>query len=111
MSEEKEITKKNAGVKKLISGELLQEAGVLKNLPFLVFVAFLMVVYVGYGYYADHLIRDVNKEDERFENLHSELQSLVEIYNQESLPSEVADEIEVDGLFERKDPTRKLIEE
>ncbi|MFT5601118.1 MAG: hypothetical protein ACI8Q1_000561 [Parvicella sp.] len=108
MSEEKEIEKKkkkSSAFKRVISGDVLVDAGVLKNLPFLVFVAFLMLLYVAYGYSADHLIRDLSKEKKRAKELYSESQSLLEVYDMESLQSKVADKVR-GGVFEPKDPPR-----
>ena len=38
-------------IKKIVSGELLQKGAVVNNLPFLMYVTLLMVLYVAYGYY------------------------------------------------------------
>ena len=40
--------------KEIISGELLQRGRVMKNLPFLLYLTFLMLLYIGYGYYVDN---------------------------------------------------------
>jgi hypothetical protein len=105
MSEDKEIERKSGAFRKVISGDVLVDAGVLRNLPFLMFVAFLMLLYVSYGYSSDHLIRDLSKEKKRAKELYSESQSLLELYDMESLQSKVANKVE-GGVFEPKDPPR-----
>lgn len=93
-------------LKGLVSGELFSKGGVTKNLPFLLFVALLMVVYIGYGYYVNNTVREIAKEERVEGDLYSELQSLMELYDQESLRSRVANEVERSNLFEVKDPPR-----
>lgn len=93
-------------LKGVVSGELLSNVGVAKNLPFLLFVTLLLVLYIGYGYYVDNTVRKISREEKRGDELYSELQSLMELYDQESLRSKVANEVSSEGLFETKDPPR-----
>ena len=67
-----------------------------------------MLLYISYGYYADNTIRSLSKEEKRSEKLYSELQSLMEIYDQESLQSTVAGKLEYKSIYEAKDPPRIL---
>lgn len=94
------------GFQNVVSGEFLSKEGVLKNLPFLLFVAFLMVLYIGYGYYVDNTVREIAAEEREGDKLYSDLQSLMELYDRESLRSKVAQEVSGAGLFESKDPPR-----
>ena len=91
-------------IKGVISGELLQKGGVVKNLPFLMYVTLLMVLYISYGYYVDNKVRMISKEEKKSEKLYSELQTVLELYDQESLQSKVAEETAKWGLYEAKDP-------
>ncbi len=104
--EPKKKVKRSNPFKGVVSGELLTRAGVVKNLPFLLFVAFLMVVYIGYGYYVDNTVRKITKEERVGEELYSQLQSLMELYDEKSLRSKVAEDVAASGLFETKDPPR-----
>lgn len=111
MSEEKKDIKRVArklNPKGLVSGELLQNGNVLKNVPFLAYVSLLMIVYIAYGYYANNTIRELSAEEKRSDELYSELQSLMEIYNQKSLQSAVADKLEDKSIYEAKDPPRVI---
>ena len=117
MSEElkdKEVEKKVApkskrkvgvAMRDVVSGEFLSQAGVVKNLPFLLFMTFLMVVYIAYGYHVDNTVRAVAKQERLEEELYSKEQSLMELYDRGSLPSKIADKIN-DELNETKDPPR-----
>ena len=98
-------------LKGLVSGDMLSRGVVTKNLSFLLFIALLMLFYIGYGYYVDNTVRKVVREERIGGDLYSELQSLMEVYDQESLRSKVADDAAVSGLFETKDPPRVVLVE
>ena len=91
-------------IKKIVSGELLQKGAVVNNLPFLMYVTLLMVLYVAYGYYVDNTVRMIAFEEKESEKLYSELQTVLELYDQESLQSKVAEETAKWGIYESKDP-------
>ena len=98
-------------LKGLVSGDMFSKGVVTKNLSFLLFIALLMLMYIGYGYYVDNTVRKVVKEERIEGDLYSELQSLMEVYDQESLRSKVANEVAVSSLFETKDPPRVVLVE
>ena len=98
-------------LKGLVSGDVFSKGVVTKNLSFLLFVALLMLIYIGYGYYVDNTVRKVVREERVEGDLYSELQSLMEVYDQESLRSKVANDVAVSGLFEIKDPPRVVLVE
>ena len=112
-SKEEVVKKKRVSLplKGLVSGEMLSKGVVTKNLSFLLFLAFLMLVYIGYGYYVDNTVRKVVRAERVEGDLYSELQSLMEVYDQESLRSKVANEVESSSLFETKDPPRVVLVE
>ena len=109
--EEKKVKKRKLRLplKGLVSGELFSKGGVTKNLPFLLFIVFLMIVYIGYGYYVNNTVRQIAREERVEGDLYSELQSLMEVYDQESLRSKVANEVKSSKLFETKDPPRVVL--
>ena len=94
--------------KQIMSGELLQRGRIEKNLPFLLFLTLLMLVYIGYGYYVDNTYRRINALDKRSEELYSELQTALELYDQESLQSKIAEKTSKWGVYESKDPPNKI---
>ena len=98
-------------LKGLVSGDMFSKGVVTKNLSFLLFIALLMLMYIGYGYYVDNTVRKVVKEERIEGDLYSELQSLMEVYDQESLRSKVANEVAVSSLYETKDPPRVVLVE
>ena len=112
-SKEGVVKKKRVSLplKSFVSGDMFSRGVVTKNLSFLLFIALLMLLYIGYGYYVDNTVRKVVREERVGGDLYSELQSLMEVYDQESLRSKVANDVAVSGLFETKDPPRVVLVE
>ena len=94
--------------KEIISGDLLQRGRVVQNLPFLLYLTFLMLVYIAYGYNVDNSVRKINSLDKKGEELYSELQTALELYDQESLQSKIAEKTSKWGVYESKDPPKKI---
>ncbi len=108
-SEKKSDKKKSArSFKNVVSGDFLMDGVIQKNLPFILYVAFLMLIYVAYGYYANNTLRSLAKEEVRSEELYSQLQSMMEVFDKESLQSKIADRVQVMNLVESKDPPRVI---
>jgi hypothetical protein len=83
---------------------MFKKGMVLNNVPFLTFITFLMLVYVAYGYHVDNTVHLISKESKRGDQLYSELQSVQEMYDRESLQSKIAEETAEWGLYESIDP-------
>lgn len=95
-------------LKDVFSGNILVEGLEPANLKFLFFITGLMIFYIGYGYYVDNTIKERAKAEENGAELYSELQSAKELYNQNSLQSKVAEELQSVGLYESVDPPKAL---
>ena len=52
--------------------------------------------------------RKINALDKRSEELYSELQTALELYDQESLQSKIAEKTSKWGVYESKDPPKKI---
>ena len=90
--------------KEIFSGDLFKKGIVINNTPFLAYITFLMVVYVAYGYHVDRVVMTISKESKKAEELYSQRQSALELYDKESLQSKVVKETEKWGLYESIDP-------
>ena len=90
--------------KEIFSGDLFKKGIVINNTPFLAYITFLMVVYVAYGYHVDGVVMSISKESKKAEELYSQRQSALELYDKESLQSKVVKETEKWGLYESIDP-------
>jgi hypothetical protein len=107
-SAKSEKTKSKKGIKSVVSGDFLMDGLIQKNLSFILFVAFLMLIYVAYGYFANNTLRSLAKEEKRSEELYSKLQSMMEVFDKESLQSKIAERVNVMNLVESKDPPRVI---
>jgi hypothetical protein len=96
------------GLKKVVSGDFLMDGVVQTNLPFMLYITFLMLVYVAYGYYVNNTLKDLSREDKKSEELYSRLQSMMEVFDKESLQSKIAERVKVINLVESKDPPRVI---
>lgn len=104
-------TKKNKSKRsfvKVISGDFLSKDELVKNLPFLSFVAFLMVVMIGWGYYTESIGKGEKKLEKELGELNSEYFTLGSEYNRLSRQSQVADRLKGSGLEESIKPPKKL---
>ena len=90
--------------REIFSGDLFKKGIVINNTPFLAYITFLMVVYIAYGYHVDGVVMTISKESKKAEELYSQRQSALELYDKESLQSKVVKETEKWGLYESIDP-------
>jgi len=78
---ETEITKKPKKKRRfsilfLLNGEFLQRDYFLRNLPFFLFVAVILAIYIANAYYAENKIREITQTEEEIKELHAEFISL-----------------------------------
>jgi hypothetical protein len=98
-------------IKNIFSGDLFKKGLVINNIPFLSYITFLMLLYVAYGYHVDNTILEISKESNKGEQLYSELQSALEMYDRESLQSKVVEKTAKWGLYESIDPPIEILYE
>lgn len=68
--EQKEL--KKYSVKEVITGSILAKASVRKQMPFIIFLAFLAVLYIANRYHAEHLLRETSKLQSVLDELRAE---------------------------------------
>ncbi len=96
---------KGFSLKGIIDGSLLAGSSLVKQLPFIVFLVFLAVIYIGNRYHAEKMIRRIVAEREEVKNLRAEqLTTASELMNH-SKPSTVEDMVKERGLG-LKQPTK-----
>ncbi len=61
---------------KVVSGKFLRDKRLIKYIPFLAFVYGLVIVYIATGYYAEDLVKKINKTDNEVKELRSEFISI-----------------------------------
>lgn len=85
----------------VLSGNFFGKEFMQKNIGFVVYLTFLVMLYIGYGYYADGLMKKAS-ELENMEELNSKLHSSIKELNQISLQSNVLKLTENTGIQELK---------
>lgn len=95
----------------LLSGRLLTQDTVVKHLPYLLFLAFIGLVYIANGYLAESSVRRINQTQQEIKELRSEQISIKSELNNTIIESElnkIIEEREL-GLTESFDPPKKII--
>ena len=97
------------GLSAVFSGTFLTNPKAIKHLPYFLFLAFLAILYIANGYYADGKIREVNKTTNQLKELRSEYISTKSELMFASKQSEVAKSAEKLGLKEPVVPPTKIL--
>ena len=92
----------------VFSGTFLTNERTLKHVPFLLFLAFMAILYIANGYQADDKIREVSKVTNELKELRSEYISTKSDLMFVSKQSEVAKAAEPMGLKEPVVPPMKI---
>ena len=95
----------------LLSGRLLTQDAVIRHLPFLLFVAFIGLVYIANGYLAEASVRKINLTQQEIKELRSEQISMKSELNNTIIESELMKIIQERnmGLDESYDPPKKIV--
>jgi hypothetical protein len=98
-------------IKELIDGTVLVREDTRKQLPFVIFLTFLGIIYIGNRFYSERLVRQINDIKAEVSNLRSEQITITSELMNISRPSEVADLVKQKnlGLYESMEPSKKLM--
>lgn len=107
--EKKEI--KGLSFRELLDGSILTRKIVVKQLPFILFLTLLALVYIANRYHAERLFRRVNELETEVENLRAEQITTTARLMNMSRPSEVTRMVEEKnlGLKELTQPPKVLV--
>ncbi len=86
------------GTKKNKAKNLIRYQWMVHNLPFFLFLAFLAVIYIYNGHYADRVVRDIGKTGRELQELQYEFKSLKSEVMFRSKQSELAKAVEPFGI-------------
>jgi hypothetical protein len=105
-----ENQKKKVRVKEIIDGTFLVRENMIRQLPYLLFLTFLGVIYIGNRFHAEHMVRQINELKIEVSNLRAEQITTTSELMNISRPSEVAALVESKGLGlkESMEPPKKL---
>ena len=111
--------KKNPGTSALNGGRKFIEAinifgyfdqqGVVRMMPYIFFLTFLALIYIGNTYYAERTIRDIDRTERELKELHSEFITAKSELMYRSKLSEVAVAISTRDLTESTVAPRKIM--
>lgn len=88
------------GLSKIFGGSFLSDERAMQHIPFILFLAFIAILYIANGYYADDKIREVNKVNNQIKELRTEYISSKSDLMFVSKQSQVAKAVEPLGLKE-----------
>ena len=95
-------------IRDLLSGEFLTQEGVTRNIPYLFFVCFLFLLYIGMGYRFERIEREKLNARRKIEELNAEFKTLQADFeirrHQSRLEADMADR----GLMQPKTPPQLL---
>ena len=105
-----ETQHKKVRIKELIDGTFLIRENVIRQLPFILFLTFLGLIYIGNRFHAERMVRQIEELKIEVGNLRSEQITITSELMNISRPSEVAALVESRGLGlkESMEPPKKL---
>lgn len=84
---------------------------IAKSMPFVLFVTALIIFYIGNSYYAEKMVRDIEKTKAELKERRAEYISTMSLLMIESKQSEVAKEMAKFDLKESTEPPQKIFVE
>lgn len=94
---------------KLLSGGKMSSVTVVNSIPFLLFIAFLGIVYIANRHYAENTVRKISKINKEVKVLSWEFKTLKADLMLKSTQSEVLALVDTVGLKELVEPPRKIV--
>lgn len=106
---EKKPSKVTRSFVDVLNGNVLTRDYVISNIPFICFLVFIMLSYIGLGYYADRNARKIEKIENDLIELNSEYISIKTELNMVSNPAQIADSTRSMGLVESREFPPRII--
>lgn len=95
-------------VRDLLSGEFLTQQGVTRNIPYLVFVSALFLLYIGMGYHFERIEREKVNARRKIEELNAEFKTLQADFEMRRQQSRLEAEMVNRGLVQPQEPPHLL---
>lgn len=104
----KDVTQSRRTFVQIMNGEFLSRDNFVTNLPFVFFLGFLLVVLIGWGYYAETVTKKEVKLEKELEELNSEYFTLGSAYNAARGRRSVAEKLNGTGVEESMSSPKKI---
>lgn len=106
--ESKEL--KGGSIRDFLDGTIITRTIVVKQLPFIIFLSIIGIIYIGNRYHAEKVIRDINRVQEDVRNLRAEEITTASQLMKISKQSEVVKMVKEKnlGLVESTEPPAKI---
>lgn len=105
---EKAVLPRNFFTLMVTEGVISKEAAT-DMLPFIIFIAFLGMIYIGNRHFAENNIRDIDKMGKEVKELSWDYKTLKADLMMKSTQTEVAREVDTLGLIEPVEPPKKIV--
>jgi hypothetical protein len=96
-------------VSNVVSGSFLSDESTLRNFPFVLFLSFLGILYITYGYYSDDQVRKVNQLTSEIKELRTQYIVAKDSLVVKSKQTEVAKALVQTGIKESVVPPKKIL--
>ncbi|WP_028295552.1 FtsL-like putative cell division protein [Olivibacter sitiensis] len=96
-------------LKTLFSGKILSSSTAVSAVPFIGFMAFLGILYIGNRHYAENTVREIDRLSREVKTLSWEYKSLSAELMLKSTQSEVLKKVDTLGLKELVQPPQKIV--
>ncbi len=96
------------GLISILNGSFLTRENVLGNMPFILFCAGLMIIYIAYGYQTERIVRQLDHTGGELKELRSEYITVRSQLEKTEQQSQVASGIGALGLEESREPPVKI---
>lgn len=101
--------KKSSFFKNYLGGDVFSKDSVIKQLPFLLYVVFLLMVYISNTYIAEDMKLDIIKSNKILEERRVEYISIKSEITTRTKQSELSKKLDVKGIKETVEPIKKIV--
>ena len=92
----------------VLNGSFLTKEKVVRNMPFLLYVAGLMLCYIAYGYWTERTVRELDRTNSELKEMRSEYITVRSHLEKAEQQSQVASDISGLGLRESRVPPKRI---
>ena len=102
------MAKRTISARDILSGKI-GDFVIMENIPFIIFLAFLAIIYIANSRYAERNIREIQTLQKEVKELNYEYMSLKSELMQSSMQSEVSKKVSESGLRPLTDKPYKIV--